>query len=66
MAEHVSNNLLATLRDAIRSEMNQITDNVATGSCKDHAEYTHACGVIKGLAIAEREILDLNKRLEEQ
>jgi|TARA_R100001463_G_scaffold88061_2_gene142714 hypothetical protein len=66
MTDRVSNNLLEALRDSLRREMNQVTDHIATGSCKDHSEYTHACGVIKGLALAEREILDLNKRLEEQ
>tara|TARA_R100000988_G_C3922546_1_gene127478 strand:- start:503 stop:703 length:201 start_codon:yes stop_codon:yes gene_type:complete len=66
MTDRLSNNILEVLRDTIRREMNQITDHIATGSCKDHSEYTHSCGVIKGLALAEREILDLNKRVEEQ
>ena len=53
MSDRLSNNILEVLRDTIRREMNQITDHIATGSCKDHSEYTHSCGVIKGLALAE-------------
>jgi hypothetical protein len=44
--------------------MNEYADNVATGSCQDFAEYKRLCGVIEGLALAEREILDIKDRLE--
>jgi hypothetical protein len=38
--------------------MNEHADHISTGSCKDHADYKSMCGVINGLAIAEREVLD--------
>lgn len=44
--------------------MNDITDDVATGSARDYAEYRHKVGVIEGLALAEREFLDIMERIE--
>lgn len=44
--------------------MNEYADNVATGSCNDFPEYKRLCGVIEGLALAERELLDLKEKLE--
>jgi len=45
--------------------MNEMSDHISTGGCKDHSEYTRCCGVIEGLATAERELLDLKKKVEE-
>jgi hypothetical protein len=39
--------------------MNALADDVATGAARDFAEYRNLCGVIHGLALAEREVLDL-------
>lgn len=44
--------------------MNEITDDVATGSAKDYADYMKKVGVITGLALAEREFLDIMERIE--
>ncbi len=38
--------------------MNDHADNIAGGGCKDFAEYKRLTGVIEGIAIAEREVLD--------
>ena len=57
-------NSMDVLRDLLRQKMNEMSDHVATGSCKDYSEYTHSCGVIQGLALAERELLDLKERIE--
>jgi len=56
--------VLEFLRLELRKYMNEYADNVATGSCQDFAEYKKLCGVIEGLALAEREILDIKDRLE--
>lgn len=53
------------LRGKIRERMNTLADVVATGGCKDFAEYQRLCGTIEGLAFAEREVLDL-KQLENE
>jgi len=55
---------LETLRDKFRQDMNNFTDDLATGQCPDHASYKELCGVIRGLAYAERHLLDLAENLE--
>ena len=38
-----------------------------TGNCKDFAEYKRLTGVIEGLALAERELLDwIEKNVKEE
>ena len=49
------------IRKIIRQYMNDMTDNIALGSAKNFEEYQRAVGQIEGLAIAEREILNLLK-----
>ena len=52
-------NFPEVLRDKIRKDMNDYTDEMAGGICSDYASYQKLCGVIQGLAIAERHLLDL-------
>lgn len=47
------------LRQEIRKDMDSITDAIATGAATSYEEYTHYTGVLKGLAQAERLVLDL-------
>ena len=49
----------SVLRDKLRSDMNNYTDDLATGMCGDFAAYQKLCGIIQGLALAERHLLDL-------
>lgn len=56
---------IEVLRSKIREDMNNYADDVATGQCGDHAQYKELCGVIRGLALAERHLLDLAKLQEE-
>ena len=52
------------LPDIVRKYMNDITDSIATGSAKTFDQYQRQVGQIEGLAIAERELLNL-VRLDE-
>ena len=52
------------LREKIRTDMNNYADDMAGGACRSFEEYQKLCGVISGLAIAERYILDLLKESE--
>ena len=52
------------LREQVRKDMNNYADDLAGGGCRSFDEYQKLCGVIQGLAIAERYILDLAERLE--
>lgn len=47
------------IRKKIREHMNNYADDLATGGAKDYSDYRFQVGVIQGLAMAEREILDL-------
>ena len=53
------------LREQIRTDMNNYADDCAGGGCRTFEEYQKLCGVIQGLAIAERYVLDLAKKAEE-
>lgn len=46
--------------------MNDVTDHMATGNCVDFAEYKKMCGIIEGLAHAERDLLDIDEMLTKQ
>ena len=60
-----SNNSLEFLQKALRQKMNDMADHIAGGGCKDFASYQRCCGVIEGLATAERELLDLTKQIDD-
>lgn len=53
------------LRDQLRKDMNNYADDLASGQCASFEQYRYLCGVIQGLAIAERYLIDLAKREEE-
>ena len=52
------------LREQIRHDMNNYTDDLAGGACTSFDQYQKLCGVIQGLAIAERYIIDLATKVE--
>jgi hypothetical protein len=60
----MGNGPLSVLRQKLRERMNELADNVATGTCATFEEYKTLCGQIQGLAYAERELLDLAEQLE--
>lgn len=53
------------LRKKIREDMNNYADDLAGGQCRSFDEYQKLCGVIQGLAIAERHLLDLAEKVEQ-
>ena len=66
-------NILATVQERIRREMNEVADVIATGGClsadtadKIAVAYAEQAGVNKGLAIAERSILDILEEIQER
>lgn len=59
-----SEQVLEHLREVLRRIMNEYADSLATGTCQDYAEYKRFCGVIEGLALAERELLDIKEKVE--
>jgi len=45
--------------------MNDHSDAISGGSCKDFSDYKYMTGIIAGLALAERDLLDLIERGEQ-
>ena len=60
-----SDDVLSLLKKKLRDQMNEIADSVSIGSAQNIEEYRKMCGIIEGLAWAEREILDIEDRLRE-
>ena len=52
------------LRDKIRTDMNNYADDLAGGACRSFEEYQKLCGIISGLALAERYVIDLLEKVE--
>jgi len=52
-------NIVDALQKKIRERMNEHADHMSTGNCKDFEEYRYLTGIISGLALVERDILDL-------
>ena len=53
------------LREQIRTDMNNYADDLAGGACRNFDEYQKLCGLIQGLAVAERHLLDLVEKVEQ-
>jgi len=56
----------SVLRKQIRERMNDVADAVATGQCQTFEDYKRMCGVIEGLAFAERDLIDLESKQEQE
>ena len=56
---------LDRLRRRLRDLLNDYADTIAGGSAQDFAEYKRLCGVIEGLALAERELLDIRQKADD-
>lgn len=52
------------LREKIRTDMNNYADDLAGGACRTFDEYQKLCGVIQGLSLAERHVIDLVEKVE--
>jgi hypothetical protein len=57
--------IVAELKRWIRIELNNYADVLATGQVADWSAYQKIVGVIQGLALAERKILDLAEQDDE-
>lgn len=53
------------LKEKIDEQINMYQGHLMDGSCEDFAKYKELCGVIRGLATARREVLDLAKHVED-
>jgi hypothetical protein len=53
------------LREKLRTDMNNYADDLAGGACRSFDDYQKLCGIIQGLATAERHLLDLAEKVEQ-
>jgi len=53
------------LREKLRTDMNNYADDLAGGACRSFDDYQKLCGLIQGLAVAERHLLDLVEKVEQ-
>jgi hypothetical protein len=53
------------LREKLRTDMNNYADDLASGVCRSFDDYQKLCGIIQGLATAERHLLDLAEKVEQ-
>jgi hypothetical protein len=61
----MNDDVLSLLKKKLRGQMNEIADLVSLGSAKNMEDYRKMCGIIEGLAWAEREVIDIEDRLKE-
>ena len=57
---------VTALQKKLRDDMNNFTDDLANSQCTSFEQYKELCGVIRGLAYAERHLLDLAQNLKEE
>lgn len=60
----MSDDLLKYLSSKTQTEIDVISADLARGTAKDHGEYKYACGIIRGLMIANSLIADTAQRME--
>jgi len=60
------NDVTSYILDKIKELKRDQEIHLSGGGAKDHAEYRHVCGVIRGLTHAETLVKDLANRLEHE
>lgn len=53
-------------KKTLRSELNRIADDLASGSCKTIDEYKFQTGYVRGIVYAEQAFEELVKQLQEK
>ena len=61
----MSDPILSVVKDRLRTYLNDIADHMASGGCEKHEDYVRLVGKVEALALIERDILDLEQRLED-
>ena len=59
MAEMSRENFPDALRGKIRERMNDHSDAISGGGCKDFGEYRYLTGVFEGYPLIRRDLLDI-------
>jgi len=59
----MSDDLLKYLSKRIQDEVEVIKTDLALGKAKDHGEYKYACGMVRGLLVANNILMETAERL---
>ena len=57
---------LDVIKQKIRKFLNEYADDLAGGIATDFAHYRYVTGIVHGLALVEREIIDLQQSRSEE
>ena len=60
----MSNDVLKYLSDKIREERTHLAEDMSLGKAKDFGDYKYACGIIRGLLLANNMVIETAERLE--
>jgi hypothetical protein len=60
----MSNDVLKYLSDKIKEERLLLAEDMSMGKAKDFGDYKYACGIIRGLLLANNMIIEASERLE--
>lgn len=60
----IFNTFAEEVRKEIRERMNEVADALANGQATSYEHYKDLCGEVRGLALAERYLIDTAERLE--
>lgn len=55
---------LKYISSKIQEEHAILADSLAMGTAKDHGDYKYACGIIRGLMVANNIIIETAERME--
>lgn len=61
----MTSDLLRYLSEKVQDEIAVISDDLARGTAKDHGDYKYACGIIRGLMLANGFIAETAQRMEQ-
>ena len=61
----MSVDVLKHLSNKVQEEIKVISEDLSLGKAKDYGDYKHACGMIRGLMIANSVIAETAERYEE-
>jgi len=59
----IEQHVLSRLQKFIREAMNEGADHISMGGAKNFDEYQRMVGRIEGMALVERELIDLEQKL---
>ena len=54
---------LEFMSQKLRDEQQRIMEDLAAGKAKDHGDYKHACGMVRGLLIANNILMETSERM---